>query len=526
MSTVVASLIAKIGADTSGFEKGAAGVKGGLTSLLENTALLTAGIAALEQGFKQTVGVAQEYDQSIYGIMASTGGTADETSRLVQVMDDAGVSLDTVKRALKEMAKDGTAPTIEELARLSDEFLAFEDPASRGQFLLDKFGKSGGDMARAMALGGDNLRRMNAEQSGGLILTEANIQASEDYRKNLDELSDSFEGVKVSIGNKVIPALNEFIETMQNNNVVIVDGVIQTGRFGTVAGNAALSVEIAAGQVDSATQSYMAWAQSIEESRPSIEEQTILMQEQAAAAKELTDTYYTLLSGMMDMQGEKERYNEIEAESNAKIAEANALLATGAISQEEHDAIISDSTATLNENAEAHKRWAAETIYAFALARAGADGNISKGEGEILIAVGEQLGLFDAQTATAMENVNAAFDSLDTSNAVDVTNAITDALRELTGETWVINIETNTSQVNIPSSPVVAPAPPTSNGGGISSGAMQSYGSRPELFLASSGGAPSVSTDQTQGMQLVINNYGNITMPENMTTASLAEAFG
>jgi hypothetical protein len=163
---------------------------------------------AVAGALSKAVSEAQDYDQQIKGLMVSTGASADQTSRMVQVLDDAGIEFNTVTKAMKEMAKDGTEPSIEEIASLSDEFLKLQTGAERGQFLLDKFGKSGLDMARAMALGGDEIRKMNSEMEGGLILTEENIASSEEYRKNLDNLSDSVRGLKTALGNELIPSLS------------------------------------------------------------------------------------------------------------------------------------------------------------------------------------------------------------------------------------------------------------------------------------------------------------------------------
>jgi len=151
---------------------------------------------------------------------------------LVQVLDDAGIEINTVTKAMKEMAKDGTEPSIEQLATLSDQFLSLTTGAERGQFLLDKFGKSGLDMARAMALGGDAIRDMNAAQKGGLILTEEAIKQSEEYRKNVDELSDAWRGFKIAVGNEVIPVINNAISSTEEYNQVMAEQILMYGDLG------------------------------------------------------------------------------------------------------------------------------------------------------------------------------------------------------------------------------------------------------------------------------------------------------
>jgi len=167
------------------------------------------------QAFKMTVDEAQKYDQQIRDVMLSTGATAEESSRLVQVVDDAGVSYGTLKTAMKMASKEGIEPNIASLQSLSDQYLKLAPGVERNQFLLDKFGKSGLEMARVMELGGAALGKMNAEIDGGLVLTQEAIDQSEEYRKNVDNLSDSWQSFKVTLGNAVIPVLNDAIESQK-----------------------------------------------------------------------------------------------------------------------------------------------------------------------------------------------------------------------------------------------------------------------------------------------------------------------
>jgi len=167
---------------------------------------------AMQKVYTQTVAVAQEYDQQVRDMMLSTGATAEETSKLIQVIDDAGVSYGTLKTALKIASREGIEPNIESLAALSDQYIKLSAGVERNQFLMKNFGRGGLEMARAMELGGQKLRAMSEAMDGGLVLTQDNIDASEEYRKNLDELSDSVNALKISIGNDLIPELNNVYE--------------------------------------------------------------------------------------------------------------------------------------------------------------------------------------------------------------------------------------------------------------------------------------------------------------------------
>ncbi len=58
---------------------------------------------------------------------------------------------------MKLAAKDGIEPSIENLAKLSDEYLALAPGMERTQFLMDRFGRSGDEMGKLLEKGRDFL---------------------------------------------------------------------------------------------------------------------------------------------------------------------------------------------------------------------------------------------------------------------------------------------------------------------------------------------------------------------------------
>ena len=129
-----------------------AGIGG--TAGMVATATLAMGAAAVT-ALMAAADAAQKYDQQVKELMLRTGGTAEETSRLIQTVDDAGVSYETLTTAMRFAVKNGIETSIESIAKLSTEYNALKTPVEKGQFLHDKFGKSGMDMARSMERGGD-----------------------------------------------------------------------------------------------------------------------------------------------------------------------------------------------------------------------------------------------------------------------------------------------------------------------------------------------------------------------------------
>lgn len=251
--------------------------------------------------------------------------------------------------------------------------------------------------------------------------------------------------------------------------------------------NATSSVDSATTAVDSSTLSYMAQAEA--------------MMRVSETSEILAVDYEKLIPSIQNAQSEMDRYKETQNEINAANAQANADFESGNISLDERNAILADNQVKLAENAAAHNEWAAQTVYSFAMARAAADG-IDEAEGEMLIGIGEQLGLFDAKTAQAMQAVNSSFASLDTSDAEATVAALQDSLEALTGHAWVINIKTQTTGT-IPSG--TGDYRGYATGGAFDAGQpMQVH--RDEIMVPDYGG---VVLTRTDAMRLLSGQGGN-----------------
>lgn len=151
------------------------------------------------------------YAEQVKNMSRALGASAEETSRIIQVADDVRISYDNLKIAMKEARKDGIEPNIENLAKLADQYKAIQSPAERTKFLLETFGKSGLEMGKLMERGGDGIRAMSDAIDESLIMTEKGIKASDDYQRSLDDLNDSFLGVKIAVGGELVPVMNAFM---------------------------------------------------------------------------------------------------------------------------------------------------------------------------------------------------------------------------------------------------------------------------------------------------------------------------
>lgn len=167
-----------------------------------------------------------DYAKSVRDLSQNLNITTEEASRLIQIADDYGVSVDQISRSLEMMTKNGVAPSVEKLAELSDKFLATQDPTERAAMATKLFGKSWADLTPILLLGGDALRKQADGVNSALVLTEKQVQAARDLEIQQDNLNDQWAVLSTMMGNRAIPAMtgflgvtNALIEQMQKKGV-------------------------------------------------------------------------------------------------------------------------------------------------------------------------------------------------------------------------------------------------------------------------------------------------------------------
>lgn len=153
----------------------------------------------------------QGYTASVRDLAIASGTTAEEASTLLQVLDDYEITFDDVTAAMKAMKEKGLVPTLDNLAKLSDQFLAIQDPAERLKFAQDNLGRSSKEYLNVLSQGSKVLRENASEVNKNLILTDEQIKKAERARLAVDAWADAWDGLKVSAG----AALGELILSTQ-----------------------------------------------------------------------------------------------------------------------------------------------------------------------------------------------------------------------------------------------------------------------------------------------------------------------
>ena len=153
-----------------------------------------------QQVFDATYGAFARLTDTVRDLSLVSGESAENTSRFIQVLDDFGLSAEDATIAAKKLKASGLSPTVETLAQLADKFKEIDDPAKRFAFVTDNLGKGGAKWVNVLNQESDALRKVGAEVSANLIITEQDIKMREVQRLAMDDLKDSWEGFTVSLG--------------------------------------------------------------------------------------------------------------------------------------------------------------------------------------------------------------------------------------------------------------------------------------------------------------------------------------
>jgi exonuclease VII small subunit len=187
------------------------------TGLNQGIQLVQQAYQVLQKGYQAVITETVAYAEKVRSLSRTIGSSAEDASKLIQAADDVKVSYESLSTGMQIAIRNGLEPTIDGMGKLSDQYIAIQDPIGRAKFLLDNFGRSGADLAPLMELGADGIRELgDAAESTGLVLSQVDIDATRTYEKAVDEIGDTFEGLKVEVGLELIPFVSGELKAVSN----------------------------------------------------------------------------------------------------------------------------------------------------------------------------------------------------------------------------------------------------------------------------------------------------------------------
>jgi hypothetical protein len=168
-----------------------------------------AGTAMVKLGL-DTVAAAIEFDK----LSQKTGASVEFLSGMGAAVRDADVNIETFNAGLVKFADNltrtvgPTANVQDELFKLADRFAQMPDGAQKTALAIDAFGRSGAELIPILNEGSAGLRTLMADASAaGRVMSQETVAAAKALDDQIDKLNARVEGLKLSLGQGVVPAL-------------------------------------------------------------------------------------------------------------------------------------------------------------------------------------------------------------------------------------------------------------------------------------------------------------------------------
>ena len=205
---------------------------------------------------------------TVRSVKNATGGTADESSRLVAVLDDYDISATKATQGFQKLrdqalntsgvfknygvevvkTKDGNLDFSATLENVADKYKQLGGGAEGASLLTEVFGKRvGTQLVPILEKGGAGLKAFFENVPKGQILDDAALEQAQEYSLGVDNLNDSLMEVKVAAGTAAAPALTDLFNTVAGGVRFILDlkdafssvaeaagGVVDSGGLGAI----------------------------------------------------------------------------------------------------------------------------------------------------------------------------------------------------------------------------------------------------------------------------------------------------
>lgn len=405
--------------------------------------LVERGLGYAKSAFDATIGATVEYANEVRALQQVTGASAEETSALIQVLDDYKVSATDAMTAQRSLTKDGIVLTTESLAKLSEQYLKITSTAERNAFAQDKLGRNYKAFIEVLQQGPDAIKAASDAVDKNLILTQKSIDEARRYEMQMDNLGDAFMAFKIKAGQDTLPfvttALQNFTDRMNDSNLV---AAIFTTGFDDIA----KSIWDTIYPTEDLTEATKTSAAAMDDAGASAEEEAVKQKELEDTIRATTAANNGLLSLTRTIQGENDSYQKSLDDLNTKHADLQSNL-DSLINQgwSPYSQKVIEAKDALNKNkqaiedlAAAHKEKMAQIAYDLFVAKLQADG-FTDAEFEIALQAGITAGVLDEATVTMAKGMNDAAQAA--ADMIQPLDTAAEAARRLAGE-YVVNIKT------------------------------------------------------------------------------------
>lgn len=213
--------------------------------------------------FKNAIENTTELGVQIEVLHQKTGMSVESLSALKYAaelnhvaFDQVGIALQRLARNMEQAARGGASPMAQAfkdlnvtvadtqghlrpmqdvLFEIADRFHGMEDGAKKTALAIDIFGRSGANMIPLLDQGREGIRQLEEEaQRLGVVLTQDNVEAVNEYHHAVLELKNAWGGLVMSLTTLVMPVLDGFARFL----TAVVDVLKAFGNAVKMVGNA------------------------------------------------------------------------------------------------------------------------------------------------------------------------------------------------------------------------------------------------------------------------------------------------
>lgn len=386
----------------------------------------------LKKFAQDSVASTVEYANQVRQLSLLSGQSTEEASKMIQVFDDFKISVDSLTPAFRKMTSEGLVPNLETIAKLSDEYVALEDPLARNAFLIEKFGRAGLNMAEAMSKGGDALLSMGESVDESLILTDEAVKSAREYEIALDDWNDAVKGLKTEIGTWLLPILTDAV----NYTLAITEANRRATEEFRKSGE---TIGLTNPRWVERRNEILRTVQAEQSLAAQIKTTTANLNGQAAAAAAVD--FKNIYSSVTTVQNAYDKLKEAEKQYAFHRDRVKYLMEDGGVVPPEMLDELHAAKVAYDEARAANELWAKQFILSTLQVQMAAEGGLTGEEFATLMSVGEALGLIDADVAEATKRV---IDAISDASPEGIEEALA-AMQELfayDGKT--INVTVNT----------------------------------------------------------------------------------
>lgn len=395
-------------------------LKNSYTEFLSALGLVQTGLQYAKAAFDATIGAQLEYANAVRQLSNVNGESAESTSRLIQVMDDFGISSDKLLTSVRAMTSEGKTLTVETLAAMADEYGKLGSQQEKNEYIIKNLGRAGLEYAEVLEKGGDAIRKMNDEVDESLVLNEKNVNDARRLEVAWDTFKDTLQGVGSSISNQLMPILDELVNSW-TWALTVAQKFSEAAKNGTVDSTNWFNVlRDTAHEIDANTAAMAASGDEADEMGESVNGLTGEMDDAQAAAQRFSAELTGMLSSMFTIQKDMDNFAkttedlakkdaELAAEKNKLTLEMWEQQRAGKLTNDEYlryvqqlDAITQKEKENQQSKAgleEQTKKAAQQRVYDLTQQRLAADGLIDSGEFEYLQDIAVQRGLVSRAAA-------------------------------------------------------------------------------------------------------------------------------